>query len=215
MLVVAASVVAQEAAYPSRVVAVQHDSGFLANPQSSPRIVWSQDVTVAGDWVQLQFGDAHLPQGSQLKIYAPNRPDWAQWHDARSLMDYRMFSCQFVGPTLRVELHAGAGTTANRARIDAVHVQDVGSVVETDSICGATDDRVLGSDVRQCRINAGCTAWLFSQFAVGTAGHCMSSGTAGKILHFNVPLSSATGASIDSSAATGTSSGPAVSTGAA
>jgi hypothetical protein len=32
MLVVAASVVAQEAAYPSRVVAVQHDSGFLANP---------------------------------------------------------------------------------------------------------------------------------------------------------------------------------------
>jgi V8-like Glu-specific endopeptidase len=52
---------------------------------------------------------------------------------------------------------------------------------------------VLGSDVRQCRINAGCTAWLFSQFAVGTAGHCMSSGTAGKILHFNVPLSSSTG----------------------
>ena len=192
-LIVASAAISQEAVYPSRVVAVQYDSGFLANPQTSHRIVWSQDVTVAGDWLQLQLGDAHLPQGSQLKIYAPSRPDWAQWHDARSLSDYRMFSCQFAGPTLRVELHAGAGTTANRVRIDAVHVQDVGSTVETDSICGTTDDRVLGSDVRQCRLNAGCTAWLFSPFAVGTAGHCMSAGTAGKILHFNVPLSSATG----------------------
>jgi hypothetical protein len=51
---------------------------------------------------------------------------------------------------------------------------------------------VLSNDPRVCRIGAGCTAWLFSQYAVGTAGHCMSS-TAGRILHFNVPLSTATG----------------------
>ena len=151
---------AQEAVYPTRSVAVLHDSGFLANAGAATSVVWSQDVTVQGDWLQLRFGEAHLPAGSRLKVFAPTRPDWAQWHDMRSLADYRFHSCQFLGPTLRVELHAGAGTDGNRCRIDEVVVQDVGSVVETDSICGTTDDRVLGSDVRQCRINAGCTAWL-------------------------------------------------------
>jgi len=192
----AASSVAQEAVYPTRSVAVLHDSGFVGNADGATRIVWTQDVTVQGDWVQLRFGEANLPQGSRLKIFAPTRPDWAQWHDMRSLADYRFHSCQFLGPTLRVELHAGAATNGNRCRIDEVVVQDVGSVVETDSICGATDDRVLGSEVRQCRLNAGCTAWLFSPYAVGTAGHCMSSGTAGKILHFNVPLSTSTGGAV-------------------
>ena len=193
-----ASALCQEALYPTRTVAVLHDSGFVANPQPVARVVWSQDVTAQGDWLQLRFGDAHLPEGSRLKIFSLVRADWAQWHDARSLADYQRFSCQFFGPTLRVELHAGPSTVANRCRIDEVHVQDVGRVVEIDSICGATDDRVLGSDVRQCRLNAGCTAWLFSPYAVGTAGHCMSSGTAGKILHFNVPLSSSTGAATPS-----------------
>lgn len=191
--VLGAAALCQEAVYPTRTVAVLHDSGFLANTQQVSRVVWSQDVTVPGDWLQLRFGEANLPPGSRLKVYAPQRPDWAQWHDARSLADYRRFTCQFTGPTLRVELHAGPSTSGNRCRIDEAFVHDVGGVVDTDSICGTTDDRVLGSDVRQCRINAGCTAWLFSPYAVGTAGHCVSSGTAGKILHFNVPLSSSTG----------------------
>lgn len=191
-----AAALCQEAVYPTRSVAVLHDSGFVANADAAARIVWSQDVTVQGDWLQLRFGEANLPSGSRLKIFSPTRPDWAQWHDAHSLADYRRHSCQFVGPTLRVELHAAPWTAGNRARVDEVLVHDVGGVVETDTICGPTDDRVLGSDVRQCRLNAGCTAWLFSAYAVGTAGHCMSTGTAGKILHFNVPLSTSTGSAV-------------------
>lgn len=198
LLSLAATGLCQEAAYPMRNVAVHFDSGFVANQDPAPRVVWSQDVTVAGDWLQLHFGDANLPAGSQLKIFAPGRPDWVQWHDARSLADYGFYSCQFAGPTLRIELVAGASTAGNRARLDGVVVYDVGSVVDIDSICGSTDDRVLSSDPRSCRLNAGCSAWLFSAFAAGTAGHCMTSGTAGKILHFNVPLSGPTGTPIPS-----------------
>ena len=201
-LVVALSLVAsalcQEALSPLRTVAMNCDSGLLSNLDPAPRVLWTTDVTVAGDWLQLHFADVNLPPGSQLKIYAPVRPDWVQWHDARSIADYGCYSCQFVGPTLRIELVAGAATTGNRARIDSVAVLDVGTVVDVDTICGTTDDRVLSNDPRSGRLNASCSAWLFSAFAAGTAGHCMTSGTAGKILHFNVPLSTASGTPVPS-----------------
>ncbi len=191
-----AALSAQEASYPVATQSLNLDSGFLANTTPLERVVWTQDVSYAADWVQLRFADTHLPAGSSLRIFPLAQPDWVQRHDARSVVDYQGYSCQFLGPTLRVELVAGPNTTANRTRIDLVVGMQVGQVVEYDTICGPTDDRVLASDVRACRINASCTAWLFSEFAVGTAGHCMTSGTAGKTLHFNVPLSSATGGAI-------------------
>lgn len=195
VLVAAAAAAAQQSVYPVRDVAIAYDSGFLANPTPVEQVVWSQDVTVAGDWLQLHFADTHLDGASHLRIFPPALPAFVQRHDARSIVDYRWYSCQFVGPTLRVELVAAPGTSANRTRIDRAIAMDVGSPIEPDTICGTTDDRVLGSDPRQCRLNAGCTAWLFSEYAVGTAGHCMSS-TAGQILHCNVPLSTAAGSPV-------------------
>jgi V8-like Glu-specific endopeptidase len=191
-LLLASLALAQQSVYPVRSTALAYDSGALDNPAAVERVVWSQDVAVPGDWLQLHFGACVLAAGSRLSIRPLARPDWVQWHDAGSLADYRGWSCQFSGPTLRVELLAAPGSTGNRARLDTVVALDVGSAIEDDTICGTTDDRVLGSDPRQCRLDAGCTAWLFSEYAVGTAGHCMST-TAGHILHFNVPLSTASG----------------------
>ncbi|MGE3174117.1 MAG: serine protease [Planctomycetota bacterium] len=196
LLLCSTPVAAQEAAVPTRDVAVAIDSGFLDNPTATATVVWSRDVTVpgvtAGQWLQLRFADTHLPTGSRLRIFAAETPAAVQWHDAHSIVDYRYWSCQFVGPTLRVELLAAPGSTANRTRVDLVKVLDLDGIVDTDTICGTTDDRVLSNDPRACRIGVGCSAWLFSEYAVGTAGHCMDS-TAGKILHFNVPLSTASG----------------------
>lgn len=187
---------AQQAFHPTLRLAVQHDSGYLANPGAVDAVVWAQDVYGAdGDWLQVRFRDTNLPAGSKLRMHAPAKPEWVQWHDASSLRDYQGFSCQFLGPVLRVELVAAPGTAGNRALIDQVVRLQVGAVAEIDSICGTTDDRALSNDVRACRINSSCTAWLFSPYAVGTAGHCMSS-TSGQILHFNVPLSSSTGSTV-------------------
>lgn len=187
---------AQQAFHPTLRLAVQHDSGYLANSGAAPAVVWTQEVYGAdGDWLQVRFRDTNLPAGSKLRIHAPAKPEWVQWHDANSLRDYQGHSCQFLGPVLRVELVAAPGTAGNRALIDQVVRLQVGAVAEVDSICGTTDDRALSNDVRACRINSSCTAWLFSPYAVGTAGHCMSS-TSGQILHFNVPLSTSTGSTV-------------------
>lgn len=192
--VATATATAQQSSYPVRDVAVVVDSGVIGNPTATEQVVWTHDLVEDGDWLQLHFVATSLGSGSRLRIHAPSRPDAVQWHDARSLADYRGYSCQFVGPTLRVELLAAPGSSS-RVRIDRVIAHEVDDAIEYDTICGTTDDRVLSNDPRICRINAGCTGWLFSEFAVGTAGHCMST-TAGQILHFNVPLSSATGGAI-------------------
>ncbi len=188
-----ATLPAQEAIHPTWYQAQNHDSGYRDNATAAVAVVAAQDVTFAGaHWLQIHFRDTNLPEGSRLRLASPLWPDAAQWFDAHSLRDYQGWSCQFLGPTVRVELHAGPHTAGNRFLVDQQKALQVGSIAEIDSICGPTDDRVLSSDPRACRINSSCTAWLFSPYAVGTAGHCMSS-TSGQILHFNVPLSTTSG----------------------
>jgi V8-like Glu-specific endopeptidase len=192
LLLAGHAAVAQEASYPTTRVPLASDSGYLANPAATARTVWAEDVPVAAAWGQLRFLDWNLPAGSRVAIRSLARPDWIQWHDAHSLLDYDGHTCQLLGGTLRVELVAAPGSTQNRVRLAEALLLHVDGVVEIDTICGSSDDRVLSSDPRSCRLNSSCSAWLFSEYAVGTAGHCMSS-TSGQILHFNVPLSSGSG----------------------
>lgn len=64
------------------------------------------------------------------------------------------------------------------------------------TLCGATDDRVLWNDLKIARVhNAvlgkhGCTATLFSDRCLISAGHCANFL---KVLEFNVPLSNPDG----------------------
>jgi V8-like Glu-specific endopeptidase len=75
-------------------------------------------------------------------------------------------------------------------------------------VCGGTDDRVATTDRRIGRLNSNCTAWLISNGAVLTAGHCVDFDPDGTgpglpdgradisnatIVEFDVPASSATG----------------------
>ena len=184
---------AQVANYPLVNQPTSVDSGYLANPAPGAAVLWSHDFTIAyGSFLQLHFRDTNLPPQSQLKLYSPSLPQWVQWHDAQSLVEYQFFSCQFEGPTVRLELIGAPGSSGNRVLVDEVRAIMTGQPDPTDTICGPTDDRVLSSDPRACRQDSSCTAWLFSPYAVSTAGHCFSS-TAGHILHFNVPLSSSSG----------------------
>jgi V8-like Glu-specific endopeptidase len=192
LLSLTATLPAQVAAEALQALPFHHDSGYLANPAAQPAVVWQQDVLGQGDWLQLHFRDTNLPVGSRLKIFSLSKPEWVQWHDAHSLLDYQGWSCQFLGPVVRVELVAAPFSAGNRALVDLAH--DLTFFGGEDSICGTSDDRALSQDPRSCRINSSCSAWLYSDFATGTAGHCVSNGlTSGRILHFNVPLSSASG----------------------
>ncbi len=192
VLLTAAGIAAQEAVERLHASPVDIDSGYLANPDAAPRVVWSHDVSATGDWLQLHFRDTNLPLGSELRLWSRAKPDWVQRHDAHSLQDYQGWSCHFLGPVVRVELVAAPASTGNRVRIDLVHgLEFLGG---EDTICGTTDDRALSQDPRACRLNSSCSAWLYSEYAAGTAGHCVSNGsTSGRILHFNVPLSSPSG----------------------
>ena len=192
---------AQEVSHP--VIEQKHrfDSGYHAGSGGAPGTgstrVWSQDVSTGGDWVQVHCRDSNLPSGSHLRLYSLQRPGWVQWHDAATLRDYDGWSCQLLGPTVRVELWAAPQTAGNRVLVDVSRSTFFGQ--GPDSICDTADDRVLSSDPRSCRLGAGCSAWLFSEYAVATAGHCMNSGsTGGVMLHFNVPPSTATGALVPS-----------------
>ena len=191
LVALAAAVPAQVVSELQQAVPLHRDSGYLANASTQPVVVWQGDVQGNGDWLQLHFRDANLPAGSRLKIYSLSKPEWVQWHDAHSLLDYQGWSCQFLGPVVRVELEAAPFSSGNRVLVDLAHEL---TFLGEDTICGPTDDRALSQDPRACRINSSCTGWLYSEFATGTAGHCVSNGsTSGRILHFNVPLSSSGG----------------------
>jgi V8-like Glu-specific endopeptidase len=167
------------------------DSGHLANPTGAPLRVFEHVVAGGGDWLQVHCRDTHLPPGSRLRLHGSGRPDHVQWHDAHSLRDWRGWSGQLLGPDLHVALWAAPGTNGNRVCLDAAAVVVFAGA---DSLCDGSDDRVPSSDPRACRLGSFCSAWLFSADGVGTAGHCVSSGaTAGWILHFATPPSSATG----------------------
>ncbi|MBM4062773.1 MAG: hypothetical protein FJ265_17010 [Planctomycetes bacterium] len=183
---------AQEVSHSVTTTALGFDSGYLTNSSAAAAVLWSQDVTLAGDWVQLHFRDTNLPPGTRLRLHGTARPGQVQWHDAGSLRDYGGWSCEFLGPTVRVALHGAALSHGNRVRID-LGVATTFSGIGIDTLCDGADDRVLSNDPRSCRLGTGCSAWLFSEYAVATAGHCTSGGTGGVMLHFNVPLSSASG----------------------
>ncbi|MBK8095793.1 MAG: trypsin-like serine protease [Planctomycetes bacterium] len=191
----ASSLLAQQADHPIDRTPVSIDSGYLANPDAVERVLWTHDVPIAAAWAQLHFNTWNLPAGSFLRIASTQRLHWAQRHDGTSLLDYEGWSCHFLGGAVRVELVAAPHSNANRIAIDTAVGLHVDGVQQPETICGPTDDRVLSTDPRACRINSSCSAWLYSEYAVGTAGHCMSS-TTGQILHFNVPLSTGGGSTV-------------------
>ena len=96
VLCCAGALSAQEAVHSTALRAVGADSGWIANGAAAERVVWAHDVVTAGDWVQLRFADSNLPEGTRLRIFGTTRPADVQWHDARSLRDYRGWSCHFM-----------------------------------------------------------------------------------------------------------------------
>jgi hypothetical protein len=171
--------------------AQERDSGYIDNAGNAPVVVYSENLgSQDASWIQIHFGIVNLPLGSYLRITGL-KDEVHQRLDAASMEDYSYRSCFFNGEEVKVELIAAAGSEANRVEITGLSAGEIAP--ETDTICGALDDRTLSFDNRQGRtFPVGCTAWMIGPDMGLSAGHCASAGS-NIFLHFKVPLSTSAG----------------------
>jgi hypothetical protein len=158
-------------------------------------------------WLQLKFGATDLGQHSYLLI--TSKLDGAQQRlNAKSLAEWSNRSAGFNGDSVTVELVTDPRDTLVSFEIIEVQVGDpathqvagspdvAGGGYSPNMVCGA-DDRTSSNDPAVGRVvPEGCTAWIASNGALLSAGHCISADF--QTLEFNVPASSANGAIVRS-----------------
>lgn len=186
---------------PSRYAPLALDTGVLQNAGDALAPIFSTEITVGdAEWLRLWFDEAELAgtpgvDGSFLKIISAEDGAW-QRLDAEHIENWSMSSAYFNGDTVFLELWAYPETGPNRIAMSEVMAGEPAVVLET--ICDTTDDRVLSYDTRVGRLSSGCTGWLINHQGSAnlyiTAGHCISNGTTGAVMFFNVPLSTSSGA---------------------
>lgn len=201
--------------------------GTIALGQLNPRFVRDDDIALASERIdnsksepitcfvgtvsapgaptmRIHFGNYELGRSSFVTLTSV-ADDAVQRLDARTLPDSYDWSAAFVGDSVEVELHVAPGDAGVFVEIDKMRTpemseQDGGDVA---SICGANDDRAPSFDARVGRVSSGgaggayCTAWLISNGAVLTAGHCIP--TAGDFVEFGVPATLANGIDLPAS----------------
>ncbi len=165
------------------------DSGWIDHVGALPAVVATHTAQVPNArWLRVRLGDCHLPAGSLLRLEGL-RDQAVQFFAAGSLADYQFTSAFFNGDRVRIDLVAAPGSKGNRLAVSSLLYEGGGG--EDVGICGPVDTRVLSQDPRVGRLGGCCTMFLVNEFALATAGHCLS-GTAG-IVSFEVPLSDANG----------------------
>lgn len=155
-------------------------SGKTKGRQSIKQVSFEETISVEGaPWLRLQFSDYNL--GVHSYIVMTSVEDGAQQRlDGRTLPQWSNASAFFNGDSVVLELHVEQGETGIYVSIEKLNVGERGaakSAAEADggieTQCGSVDNRVASNDNRAGRIINGCTAWLVSNGAVLTAGHCV------------------------------------------
>ncbi len=183
-----------------------------------------QDTVRAVDapWLRLHIGGYNLGKHSYVSL--TSLLDRGQQRlDARTLPQWGKATAYFNGDAVAVELHIAPGETGIFVRFDALTVGERPQPGQHKlaSICG-TDNRAISHDPRVGRINLSsasgfisspsCTAWLVSNGAVLTAGHCVDTDPDGNgpllpdglvdaaflssVVEFDVPASNADGSTV-------------------
>lgn len=172
------------------------DSRWVSNSTAETRAENIGAVYVPGaSWVRLHIGDHYLGRSSYVTLTSLLDGE-VQRFDSRSLADWYQWSAIFNGDEVDVTLHVAPGDDDVFVQVDQVRhsvFDEAESPASQRSICNDFDDRASSGDPRVGR-SPGCTAWLVSNGAVLTAGHCPVA--AGSIVQFNVPASSANGVTV-------------------
>ncbi len=184
--------------------AIAFASERIDNPTNEPLTVFVGTVDAPGaSAIRLHIGEYDLGRSSYVTLKSV-ADDAVQRLDARTIPDSYNWSATFNGDSVEVELHVGPGDTGAFIEIDRTRTRELSDKADgaVATICGANDDRVPSGDARVGRVSSGpgsayCTAWLVSNGAVLTAGHCIPS--AGDYVEFGVPASLSNGTDIAAS----------------
>jgi V8-like Glu-specific endopeptidase len=172
-------------------------TGVHANETTEPRIVFSKVIEAPPDTPTFRINFSAVNLGSASTLTLVSLQDGGQQRlDRISLGYWQNTSAIFNGHRVLLELHVAPGDEGVFAEVDALLTAcncggkelSASAANHIMSLCGA-DSRVASTDNRVGRIN-GCTAWLVSNGAVLTAGHC---GPVSGVFSVNVPASSASG----------------------
>ncbi len=148
----------------------------LRDGAASGETIAFRDTIRAADapWLRIHIGDYDLGAASYV-IFSSLQDGGMQRLDSRSLPQWYNSTAIFNGDAVDIELHVAPGDAGVFVEVAALTVgewpDDDGGVA---TICDSGDDRVLSSDSRVGRLYiGGCTAWLVSNGAVLSAGHCV------------------------------------------
>jgi len=175
------------------------DSGLHDGLLAKSAVAFRQVVRTPGvPWLRLHISDYNL--GAQSYITITSLLDGGRQRlDARSLPQWGNWTAFFNGEAVEMELHVAPGEKGVFVRIEEIiagarvgDTQDRPSSsgqAKTLSLCNDDDDRVGSNDPRVARlvmvnsVTAAsctpnlcmpiCTAWLVSNGALLTAGHCV------------------------------------------
>ena len=193
---------------PFETVEYPLDSGNYAGQGENFVLGFNDEIIVPGSiWIRLHFSDYRLGESSYL-IISSDQDGGTQRLDSRTIEQWQGSSAFFNGDSLKIALYVAPGDTDVFFKVSRVTAgQPVGPFFEPKSLCDGDDDRVPYSDSRVGRILVGgCTAYLVSNGAVLTAGHCVDFDPDGNgngvpdgildlsgVVEFDVPASTAAG----------------------
>jgi V8-like Glu-specific endopeptidase len=184
------------------------DSGIHDGKTDEVVVAFQEEIHVTdAAWLRLHFGDYFLGKGSYITI-ASVKDGSIQHLNARTISQWQGSSAFFNGDSLLVKLHAAPGDENIFFQIVRITVGEyLEAQIGIQSLCDDDDERSPSTDSRVGRLfGGGCTAFLISNGAVLTAGHCVDwdpdedgpllpdgiSDLSG-VVEFNVPLSAADG----------------------
>lgn len=190
---------------PYWTIPVSTDSGAIEGVGEGMKPVFRQEVASGGaPWVRVIFdpsmtelnGPTRGPGATVMRITSL-QDGHVQLLNKDTLEQWGYSTAYFNGEAVEIEIFAAEG---HECRVAVLEVQ-AGLIPDGQvaSICGPTDDRVASTEARVGRIMpVGCTAWLFDgkPNAMLSAGHCFDATTA-TVVQFNVPLSTAGGATVN------------------
>jgi V8-like Glu-specific endopeptidase len=206
---------------PYRIIAYSLDSGVHDGDATPDQIAFRQVIHIEGTaWLRIHFAAYQLGEASYITLTSL-KDQGVQRFDKTSLHDWSEISAFFNGEAVELVLHVASADRGVFVRIDQVLAGQpttapvvVDHVAQPNDLCGA-DDRIGSSDGREGRLStlntgplAFCTAWLVSNGALLTAGHCADFDPDGNgpmlpdgvldwtnntIVEFNVPTSTISG----------------------
>ena len=178
------------------------DTGVQANNSTNESVAFQAVIQAAGQPSKVRVHFKSFSLGKQSYITLTSLQDGGkQKLDRVSINYWQSTSAIFNGDRVKLELMLAPGEQGIYAQVDSLVVEchcpdqvvDINSGMRPLTLCGA-DSRVASTDNRVGRIS-GCTAWLVSNGAVLTAGHC---GPVSGVFSVNVPPSQADGTPVAS-----------------